>query len=86
MEIVRPEPGVAFGAFPLSRLVSGLQAGEAEDVKALGEDGVFPLHFARRARHHFLLEKGENMHEQRQVELFNAKQILSFHNWIMERS
>ena len=55
MEVMRPEAGVAFGAFSLSSLVSGFQAREAKDVKALGEDGVLALYFARRTRHHFLV-------------------------------
>ena len=51
------KPGVTLGALPLTRLVARLDAGEAEDVEALGQNGVFALDFARRTSHqlfHFL--------------------------------
>ena len=40
MHVRLPEGGVAFGTFALPRIVSGLQAIVAEDVKTLGENGI----------------------------------------------
>ena len=54
VEIVGTEGGVAFGAFPLARLVARLDAREAKYVEAFGQDGVLALDLARRARHQLL--------------------------------
>ena len=47
------KPGVTLGALPLAGLVTRLNAGEAEDVKAFCQNGVFALDFARRTSHQF---------------------------------
>lgn len=48
--IVSPKGSIAFGTLALPRFVAGAQAVEAKDVKALGQDGILPRHFAAGAR------------------------------------
>ncbi len=50
MVVFGAERGVALGALALAGLVARLEALEAEDVEALGQQSVFPIHFARRTR------------------------------------
>lgn len=57
VEVVGSEGGIALGAFPLARVVSRLNALEAEDVEALGQDGILHSGVATGARQACLGER-----------------------------
>lgn len=48
MEVIGSEGGVALGALPLTRVIACLNALEAEDVEALGQDRILHPRIAAR--------------------------------------
>ena len=58
VEVVGAEGRVALGALPLPGVVARLDALEAEDVEALGQDGVLHPRVATRAGQTSLVQRG----------------------------